>query len=114
MVTFDGGVFNVKNCILSSRNAVPLKRSQVPQVFVTPPVETVARPMSHSSSTQLGGRMLGQRTNPEALKKISALEEELLKLRAQIAMIVTAPSGIILMAQICLHVHYTYTLMLCF
>lgn len=62
-------------------------------MFVTPPVEMVAGPVFLTSSTQLGGRMVGQRTNPEALKKISALEEELLKLRAQIAMIVTAPSG---------------------
>lgn len=32
-------------------------------------------------------------TQPEALKKIQALEAELQKLRAQIAMIVTTPTG---------------------
>ncbi|XP_045577166.1 mitochondrial fission regulator 2 isoform X2 [Salmo salar] len=34
---------------------------------------------------------LGHRSDPVALRKITALEDELLKLRAQIAMIVTAP-----------------------
>lgn len=33
----------------------------------------------------------GRPADPETLKKISVLESELLKLRAQIAMIVTAP-----------------------
>ncbi|XP_040920481.1 mitochondrial fission regulator 2 [Toxotes jaculatrix] len=40
--------------------------------------------------TQRGGRPVRQTTDPDALKKITALESELLKLRAQIAMIVTA------------------------
>lgn len=39
---------------------------------------------------QRGGGPVRQTTDPEALKKITALESELLKLRAQIAMIVTA------------------------
>lgn len=38
-----------------------------------------------------GGRSVRPRTDPDALKKITALESELLKLRAQIALIVTAP-----------------------
>ncbi|XP_071007897.1 mitochondrial fission regulator 2-like [Oncorhynchus clarkii lewisi] len=40
---------------------------------------------------QPGDMMLGHRSDPVALRKITALEDELLKLRAQIAMIVTAP-----------------------
>jgi len=42
-----------------------------------------------------GGTSRRQKTDPDALKKITALESELLKLQAQIAMIVTAapPSG---------------------
>uniref|UniRef100_A0A4W5MQI3 Mitochondrial fission regulator n=1 Tax=Hucho hucho TaxID=62062 RepID=A0A4W5MQI3_9TELE len=40
---------------------------------------------------QTGDMMLGHRSDPVALRKITALEDELLKLRAQIAMIVTAP-----------------------
>ncbi|KAM9338858.1 mitochondrial fission regulator 2 [Symphorus nematophorus] len=49
------------------------------------------------NQAQKGGRSVRQTTDPDALKKISALESELLKLRAQIAMIVTtAPtSGLI-------------------
>lgn len=43
---------------------------------------------------QGGGRSLRQTANPDAMKKITALESELLKLRAQIAMIVTvAPAS---------------------
>lgn len=37
-----------------------------------------------------GGGCVQQRVDPEALQKITQLESELLKLRAQIAMIVTA------------------------
>ncbi len=62
-----------------NRNAVPLRKG-----FEIPSLPVPA---------QRGGRVLGQGTQPEALQKISALEEELLKLRAQIAMIVTAPAG---------------------
>lgn len=51
------------------------------------------RRLSVSVPAQRGCRVLGQGTQPEALQKISALEEELQRLRAQIAMIVTAPSG---------------------
>ncbi|KAL0967119.1 hypothetical protein UPYG_G00248020 [Umbra pygmaea] len=40
---------------------------------------------------QQGAKPLGQSSDPEALRKITALEDELLQLRAQIAMIVTAP-----------------------
>lgn len=42
------------------------------------------------NQAQRGGRPVRQTTDPDALKKITALESELLKLRAQIAMIVTA------------------------
>lgn len=42
------------------------------------------------SQAQRAGTSVRQKVNPEALKKISELESELLKLRAQIAMIVTA------------------------
>lgn len=52
------------------------------------------RPLSVSVPAQRGGRVLGQGTQPEALQKISALEEELQRLRAQIAMIVTAPAAV--------------------
>ncbi|CAL8313962.1 unnamed protein product [Lota lota] len=38
--------------------------------------------------------LLGQNSDPEALRKITFLEDELLKLRAQIAIIVTAPAGL--------------------
>lgn len=53
--------------------------------------------MRHSGpglrQAQGGGRSVRQTSNPDALKKITALESELLKLRAQIAMIVTAAPG---------------------
>ncbi|XP_020494510.2 mitochondrial fission regulator 2 [Labrus bergylta] len=42
------------------------------------------------NQSQRGGRSVRPTAEPDALKKISALENELLKLRAQIAMIVTA------------------------
>lgn len=42
---------------------------------------------------QRGGRHTKQMTDPAALKKITALEDELQKLRAQIAMIVTVAPG---------------------
>ncbi|KAM4522763.1 mitochondrial fission regulator 2 [Odontesthes bonariensis] len=42
------------------------------------------------SQSHGGGRSRRQKTDPDALKKITALESELLKLQAQIAMIVTA------------------------
>ncbi len=70
-----------------NRNAVPLRKG-----FEIPSLGS-ERPLSVSVPAQRGGRVLGQGTQPEALQKISALEEELLKLRAQIAMIVTAPAG---------------------
>ncbi|XP_044025789.1 mitochondrial fission regulator 2 [Siniperca chuatsi] len=42
------------------------------------------------NQAQRGGRSVRQTSDPDALKKITVLESELLKLRAQIAMIVTA------------------------
>lgn len=53
------------------------------------------QPLPVSVRAERGGRVLGQSIQPEALQKISALEEELQKLRAQIAMIVIAPTGTI-------------------
>ncbi|XP_016387965.1 mitochondrial fission regulator 2-like [Sinocyclocheilus rhinocerous] len=69
------------------RNVVPLRKA-----FEIPSLGS-ERPLSVSVPAQRGGRVLGQGTQPEALQKISALEEELQRLQAQIAMIVTAPAG---------------------
>ncbi|KAF4096530.1 mitochondrial fission regulator 2 [Onychostoma macrolepis] len=69
------------------RNAAPLRKA-----FEIPSLGS-ERPLSVSVPAQRGGRVLGQGTQPEALQKISALEEELQRLRAQIAMIVTAPAA---------------------
>ncbi|XP_016113176.1 mitochondrial fission regulator 2-like [Sinocyclocheilus grahami] len=69
------------------RNVVPLRKA-----FEIPSLGS-ERPLSVSVPAQRGCRVLGQGTQPEALQKISALEEELQRLRAQIAMIVTAPAG---------------------
>ncbi len=70
-----------------NRNSVPSRKA-----FEIPSLGS-ERPLSVSVPAQRGGRVLGQGTQPEALQKISALEEELQRLRAQIAMIVTAPAG---------------------
>lgn len=70
------------------RNVVPLG-----EAFEIPSLGS-ERPLSVSVPAQRGGRVLGQGTQPEALQKISALEEELQRLRAQIAMIVTAPAAV--------------------
>ncbi|XP_061668862.1 mitochondrial fission regulator 2 [Syngnathoides biaculeatus] len=49
------------------------------------------RPLKKSPRRQVAGvGCVGQKTHPEALEKISALESELFKLRAQIAILVTA------------------------
>lgn len=45
------------------------------------------------NQAQRGVISVRQSADPDALKKITALENELLKLRAQIAMIVTPASG---------------------
>lgn len=52
--------------------------------------DVVRYPGPAQNNAQRGGRFVRQRTEPDALKKITALENELLKLQAQIAMIVTA------------------------
>ncbi|XP_056261613.1 mitochondrial fission regulator 2 [Seriola aureovittata] len=52
--------------------------------------EVVRYPGLAPKQAQRGGRPIRQTTDPDALKKITALESELLNLRAQIAMIVTA------------------------
>ncbi|KAM4712884.1 mitochondrial fission regulator 2 [Anableps anableps] len=46
--------------------------------------------LAQNQAQRGGGGSVQQRTDPEALQKITQLESELLKLRAQIAMIVTA------------------------
>ncbi|XP_055043994.2 mitochondrial fission regulator 2 [Misgurnus anguillicaudatus] len=79
-------------CHTKFRNAVPLRKHCVQQGFEIPSVRS-ERPLPVSVHAERGGRVLGQSTQPEALQKISALEEELQKLRAQIAMIVIAPTA---------------------
>ncbi|XP_030643192.1 mitochondrial fission regulator 2 [Chanos chanos] len=74
------------------RNALPFKRNTVPQGFMTPPVHPGGS-ASVIMPVQQGARVTGQRSHPEALQKITALEAELMRLRAQIAMIVTSSSG---------------------
>lgn len=66
------------------RNHLPLeRRSTVNQDVMRCPEPAFIR-------AQRGGPPVRQTPDPEALKKITALESELLKLRAQIALIVTA------------------------
>lgn len=74
------------------RNAAPLKKYCIQQDFEIPSVGS-ERSLAVSVHAERGGRVLGQGAQPEALQKISALEEELQRLRAQIAMIVIAPAG---------------------
>lgn len=52
--------------------------------------DVVRYPGPALNQTQRGGRPVRQTTDTDALEKITVLESELLKLRAQIAMIVTA------------------------
>lgn len=61
----------------------PTKRSTVSRDMARYPGPTLNR-------AQEGSRSVRQMADPDALKKITVLESELLKLRAQIAMIVTA------------------------
>lgn len=75
-----------------NRTAIPLRKHCVQQGFEIPSLGC-ERPLSVSVPAQKRGRVLEPGTQPEALQKISALEEELQRLRAQIAMIVTAPAG---------------------
>ncbi|KAK9954061.1 hypothetical protein ABG768_016169 [Culter alburnus] len=74
------------------RTAIPLRKHCVQQGFEIPSLGC-ERPLSVSVPAQKRGRVLEPGTQPEALQKISALEEELQRLRAQIAMIVTAPAA---------------------
>ncbi|XP_036448399.1 mitochondrial fission regulator 2 isoform X2 [Colossoma macropomum] len=67
------------------RSTIPLRKCEWPQ--------KAERPASAAPSAQNGHRALGQSTQPEALQKISALEAELMKLRAQIALIVATPTA---------------------
>ncbi|XP_037541334.1 mitochondrial fission regulator 2 [Nematolebias whitei] len=63
-----------------TRNHLPPKKTQ----------DLIRNPRLPPTQAQRGGTAVRQKTNPEALQKISELESELLKLRAQIARIVTA------------------------
>ncbi|RXN17989.1 mitochondrial fission regulator 2-like protein [Labeo rohita] len=73
------------DCHTKLRNVVPLRKAfEIPSLGHE-------RSVSVSVPAQ---RVLGQGTQPEALQKISALEEELQRLRAQIALIVTAPAEV--------------------
>ncbi|XP_051961959.1 mitochondrial fission regulator 2-like [Xyrauchen texanus] len=74
------------------RNVIPVRKHCVQQGFEIASVASV-RPKSVSVHAHREGGLSGQGTQPNALQKISALEEELQRLRAQIAMIVTAPAG---------------------
>ncbi|XP_031177775.1 mitochondrial fission regulator 2 [Sander lucioperca] len=67
-----------------TRNHLPPKKQS------TVNRDVVRYPGPAQNNAQRGGRFVRQRTEPDALKKITALENELLKLQAQIAMIVTA------------------------
>ncbi|KAF1376532.1 hypothetical protein PFLUV_G00212460 [Perca fluviatilis] len=67
-----------------TRNHLPPKKQS------TVNRDVVRYPGPAQNNAQRGGRSARQRTEPDALKKITALENELLKLQAQIAMIVTA------------------------
>ncbi|KAJ8275285.1 hypothetical protein COCON_G00099100 [Conger conger] len=78
----DGEVFT------KFRNDAPqLGRRRVTQRFPAPPARP---PVPERSVPERRGGAPG---NTEALSKITALEDELLRLRAQIAMIVTMPTG---------------------
>ncbi|XP_067301938.1 mitochondrial fission regulator 2 [Pseudorasbora parva] len=74
------------------RTAVPLKKYSVQKGFEIPSLGG-EHSLSVSVPAQRRGRVLEQDTQPEALQKISALEVELQRLRAQIAMIVSTPTA---------------------
>ncbi|XP_032399441.1 mitochondrial fission regulator 2 isoform X2 [Etheostoma spectabile] len=67
-----------------TRNHLPPKKQS------TVNRDVVRYPGPAETTAQRGGRSGRQTTEPDALKKITALENELLRLQAQIAMIVTA------------------------
>lgn len=68
-------------CLLNRNHLLPKKTQDL--------IRNPRLPLTQTQA-QRGGRSVRQKTNPDALKKISELESELLKLRAQIARIVTA------------------------
>ncbi|XP_060947754.1 mitochondrial fission regulator 2 [Limanda limanda] len=72
-----------ESCAKTRNHLPPKQRSTVNQ-------DMVRHPGPATRQTQRGGRAVRQSADPVALKKITALESELLQLRAQIAMIVTA------------------------
>ncbi|XP_006625949.1 mitochondrial fission regulator 2 [Lepisosteus oculatus] len=63
-----------------------------PVAFFTAPPTCLSVPSQHAQGV-LEKKTTQPPTNSDALKKITALEDELLRLRAQIAMIVTTPPG---------------------
>ncbi|XP_028857896.1 mitochondrial fission regulator 2-like [Denticeps clupeoides] len=74
------------------RKVVPARVE--PRIFVTPSVERIRGLAFEGVPALPGGREQARPTDRDALKKISALENELQMLRAQIAMIITDPSGL--------------------
>ncbi|KAF5896724.1 mitochondrial fission regulator 2, partial [Clarias magur] len=74
------------------RNSVPLRKQGWLQGFETSAAVCV-RPVPASLREQKSRTTQASSTQPEAFKKIQALETELQKLRAQIAMIVTTPTA---------------------
>ncbi|KAJ0060794.1 hypothetical protein NL108_001670, partial [Boleophthalmus pectinirostris] len=68
-----------------TRNHLPFNKHNI----VNSNVSRVQKPKLHQNQRGLNSRKPAP--DPDALKKISALESELLKLRAQIALIVTVP-----------------------
>ncbi|KAK7906841.1 hypothetical protein WMY93_015453 [Mugilogobius chulae] len=73
------------NSSTRTRNYLSLNKHNI----VYKNINRTQRPISHQNQRAFSS--LKPAPEPDALKKISALETELLKLRAQIAMIVTAP-----------------------
>ncbi|AWP19914.1 putative mitochondrial fission regulator 2-like [Scophthalmus maximus] len=71
------------SCAKTRNHLPPKKQSTVNR-------DVARHPGPAPTRAQRGGRAVRPATEPDALKKITALESELLKLRAQIAMIVTA------------------------
>nr|XP_046228653.1 mitochondrial fission regulator 2 [Scatophagus argus]XP_046228654.1 mitochondrial fission regulator 2 [Scatophagus argus] len=65
----------------------------LPKKQITANQDMVRYPGPALNQAQRGGTSIRRTADPDALKKITALESELLKLRAQIAMIVTAAPG---------------------
>lgn len=75
-----GSLTKIRNQLPSSKQSIVHRDLDGKQVWVP-------------SRAQRRAPLLRQKSDPEALRKITVLEDELLKLRAQIALIVTAAPG---------------------